>query len=106
MVRFWYEREGNAFPRIDAGLLRLDEKEAEFYEPEEFENLVTGATAVGPEELALVLLMGDAGLRQGEVRGLHWSDIRVQPEPSIRIKRSRDLVVEHSPKGKKGRSVR
>ena len=36
-VRFWYEREGLMPPRIKAGLSRLDEPEAEYYEPEELE---------------------------------------------------------------------
>ena len=105
MVRFWYEREGLTPPRIKAGLLRLDEPEAEFYEPAEYEALVAGAAEVGAHELALVLLMGDAGLRQGEARALQWSDIRVHPEPTIRVRRSRDKELEHAPKGKKGRTV-
>lgn len=86
-------------------MLRFDEPEAEFYEPAEYEQLVAGAAKVGPEELALILLMGDAGLRQGEVRALQWSDIRVDPEPAIRVRRSRDIELEHAPKGKRGRTV-
>ncbi len=105
MVRFWYEREDQIAPRIKAGLLRLDEPEAEFYEPEEYEALVTGAAKAGPEVLVLVLLMGDAGLRQGEVRGLQWADIRSSSEPTVRIRRSRDIDVEHAPKSKRGRTV-
>jgi hypothetical protein len=69
MVRFWWEREGLAAPHFNAGLLELDEVEAAVYEPEVFERLVEGARAVGPQELAIVLTMGDAGFRQGELRG-------------------------------------
>ena len=105
MVRFWYEREGITPSRINAGLIKLDEPEADFYEPAEYEELVTGAAQAGPDELALILVMGDAGLRQGEVRALRRSDIREHPEPSIRVRKSRDIDTEHAPKGKRGRTV-
>lgn len=87
MVRFWWEREGLAAPHFNAGLLKLDEVEAAVYEPDVFERLVEGARAVGQEELAIVLTMGDAGLRQGELRGLYMSDVRFNP-PIIRVQRA------------------
>lgn len=105
MVRFWYEREGLMPPRIKAGLVRLDEPEADYYEPEEFEALVAGAAKAGLQELVIVLLMGDAGMRQGEIRALHWSDIRKHPEPTIRVQRTRFKADEYAPKSKKGRSI-
>jgi integrase len=105
MVRFWYEREGLTPPRIKAGLLRLDEPEAEYYEPEDFEQLVKGAAKVGPHEHAMVLLMGDAGLRQGELRALYWTDFVQHPDPAVRIKRTRFKTDEYAPKSKKGRTV-
>ncbi len=38
--------------------------------------------------LAMVLLMGDCGLRVGEVIALEWSHLRWQPKPQIVIQRS------------------
>lgn len=105
MVRFWYEREGLTPPRLKAGLIRLDQPEAEYWEPEEFEQLVAGAAELGPLELVIVLLMGDAGLRQGELRALHWSDIRKHPEPAVRVQRTRFKQDEYAPKSKKGRTI-
>jgi hypothetical protein len=87
MVRFWWEREGLAAPHFNAGLLKLDEVEAAVYEPEVYERLIEGARAVGPEELAIVLTMGDAGLRQGELRGLYLSDVRFDAS-IIRVQRA------------------
>ena len=105
MVRFWYEREGLTAPRFKAGLVRLDEPEADYFEPDELEQLIAGAAEAGPQELVIVLLMGDAGLRQGEVRALHWSDMRTHPEPSVRVRRTRFKTHEYAPKSKKGRSI-
>ena len=105
MVRFWYERGGLTPPRIKAGLLRLDEPEAEYYEPEDFEQLVVGAAKVGPHEHAMVLLMGDAGLRQGELRALYWTDFIQHPEPAVRVRRTRYKTSEYAPKSKKGRTI-
>jgi integrase len=105
MVRFWYEREGQTAPRIKAGLIKLDEQEAEFWEPAEYEALVSAAATIGPDVHALVLLMGDAGLRQGEVCALHWVDIRHEPEPLLRLKRSRYKGRESGTKSRKPRTV-
>lgn len=52
-----------------AGICR--HPEAEYYEPEDFEQLVAGAAKVGPREHAMVLLMGDVGLGPGELRALY-----------------------------------
>jgi integrase len=105
MVRFWWEREGLDAPHFNAGLLKLDEVEAKVYEAEVYERLVEGARTVGPEALAIVLLMGDAGLRQGELRGLHVSDVRFDPA-IIRVQRALSIDgEEHSPKGRRNRTV-
>ncbi|MFV8755771.1 tyrosine-type recombinase/integrase [Nannocystaceae bacterium ST9] len=106
MVRFWWERQGLDSPHINAGLLKLDEVEAKVYEGEVYERLVEGARRVGPEVLAIVLLMGDGGLRQGELRGLHVTDVRFDP-PIIRVQRALclDNEDEHSPKGRRNRTV-
>jgi integrase len=105
MVRFWWERQGLDAPAFNAGLLKCDEVEAKVYEAEVYEQLVAGARSVGPEELAIVLLMGDAGLRQGELRGLHIADLRFDP-PVIRVQRALSREgEEHSPKGRRNRTV-
>ena len=105
MVRFWWERQGLDAPRINAGLLKVDEVEARVYEGEAYERLVEGARKAGPEVLAIVLLMGDGGLRQGELRGLYVTDVRFEP-PVVRVQRALSLHgEEHSPKGRRNRSV-
>ncbi len=105
MVRFWWERQGLDAPRINAGLLKLDEVEAKVYEGDVYERLVEGARKAGTEALAIVLLMGDGGLRQGELRGLHVTDVRFEP-PIIRVQRALSLDgEEHSPKGRRNRTV-
>ncbi len=105
MVRFWWEREGLDAPYFDAGLLKVDEVDAKVYDSEIYERLVDGARKVGPEALAIVLVMGDAGLRQGELRGLHMADVRFDP-PVIRVQRALSIKgEEHSPKGRRNRTV-
>lgn len=104
LTRFWYEREGRTAPRFKAGLIKLDEGEAEFYEPAEYEALVAAAAKLDPTTHAVVLLMGDAGLRQGEVCALRWEDIRREPEPVLRIKRSQ--YKKRDQPGTKGRRAR
>lgn len=105
MVRFWWERQGLDAPAFNAGLLKCDEVEAKVYEADVYERLVAGARSVGPEDLAIVLLMGDAGLRQGELRGLHIADLRFDP-PVIRVQRALSIDgTEHSPKGRRNRTV-
>lgn len=106
LVRFWWESRELDPPRFKVGLIRLDEKDAEVYEAEVYERLVEGAAKVGPQELAIVLLMGDAGLRQGEVRALQRSDLRFGDSPVIRVQRTRSKGgEEHPPKGKRNRTV-
>ena len=46
-----------------------------FYQPEDYERLVAGATATDPRALVLVLLGGDAGLRIGEIIALDWARV-------------------------------
>jgi integrase len=105
-VRFWWERQELDAPRFKVGLIRLDERDAPVYEREVYETLVAGAAAVGVENLAIILLMGDAGLRQGEVRALQRSDLHFGQHPSIRIQRTRSRDgEEHPPKGKRNRTV-
>ena len=67
--------------------LRPRETEMEFFDFTDYDKLVLSASKLGDEGLAFVLLAGDAGLRGGEIRGMHWSSIDL---------RRRSLVVEWS----------
>lgn len=104
LVRYWYEREGLDAPSFKAGLLKQDEIEPHVCHPAVFARMVEAAA--DSETLALLLLMGDAGLRQGEVRGLKVGDIRFDEPASIRVQRALSLDnEEHSPKGRRNRTV-
>jgi integrase len=106
MVRFWYEREGLDAPAIKAGLLKQDEVEPHVCSPGAYARMIEAARGIGPEALALLLLMGDAGLRQGEVRGLKVGDLVLEPPASIRVQRALSIDGEvHSPKGRRNRTV-
>jgi integrase len=56
-------------------LLKVTRKDAAFYDFDEYERLVEAAAKIGPEIHLQVLLGGDAGLRPGEVRALHWTSV-------------------------------
>ncbi|KIG14343.1 XerC/D integrase-recombinase protein [Enhygromyxa salina] len=106
LVRFWWEHQELDAPRFKIGLIRMDQKDAQVYEPQIYEQLVSGAAATGNEVLAIILLMGDAGLRQGEVRALQRGDLRFGEHPSVRVQRTRSREgEEHPPKGKRNRTV-
>jgi integrase len=107
MVRFWYERDGFDMPHIRVGLLKLAEVEPVVCNPDAFARMASAARGIGPEALAIVLLMGDAGLRQGEVRGLKFGDILFDAEPpSLRIQRALDLHDnEYPPKSNRNRTI-
>jgi integrase len=106
MVRFWYERDGRDPPRIRAGLLKLAEVEPLVCGADTYARMVEAARDLSTEALAIVLLMGDAGLRQGEVRGLKVADIRFADPPSIRVQRALDLNEdEYPPKSNRNRTV-
>lgn len=85
---------------------RLDPEDLElaFYAPETFEQLVAGAAAVGPEQLALVLLGGEAGLRMGEIIGLERRDVDVQLR-KLHVRRSESQGIVTLPKSGKHRDV-
>jgi integrase len=55
--------------------LRAHTPSMDFYDFEEYEKLLVAARAIGPEHLGFALLAGDAGMRAGEIRGLHWTSV-------------------------------
>ncbi|MCH9682907.1 MAG: tyrosine-type recombinase/integrase [Deltaproteobacteria bacterium] len=56
-------------------LLKVAQRKIDFYDFDEYEQLVDAATEVDSGVLVLVLLGGEAGLRRGEMIGLEWTDI-------------------------------
>ena len=67
--------------------MRVRNTAMDFFNFDEYTQLIAAASALGPEHLAFTLLAGDAGLRAGEIRGLHWSSINFA---------RRVLTVQHS----------
>lgn len=104
-VRFYYERHGLDAPRFAACMAKVPKSPPKFWEPAQYDQLVQAAAKLGPIELAVVLLMGDCGLRTGEVVALEWSHIRWQPEPQIVVQRSYTAGDFGPPKGGRPRTV-
>jgi integrase len=52
-----------------------DQRPPEFWEPEQYEELVRSSALIGEEAHLLTLLGGDAGLRLGEIVALEWTDV-------------------------------
>ena len=55
--------------------LRVTNPSMDFYDFEEYGKLIQAADTLGDAHRAFVLLAGDAGMRAGEIRGLHWSSV-------------------------------
>jgi integrase len=87
-------------PHID--LPRVVQTEMEFYDFDEWEQLVTGADKAGPMVLAMVLLGGEAGLRRGELVALEQGDCG---STEIVIRRNEWQGIVGTPKGGKTRRV-
>jgi integrase len=56
-------------------LLKVTRKDAAFYDFDEYDRLVEAAAKIHLKVHLQVLLGGDAGLRPGEVRALHWTSV-------------------------------
>lgn len=76
----------------------------EFYEDDEFERLVTAASADSPEAKLVVLLGGDAGLRKGEIIALEWDDLDLA-RGQVVVRRAEYRGAVGAPKGSKTRVV-
>lgn len=106
LVRYWYEREGIDAPSLRIGLMRTDEPEPKVCSRADYARMVVAAEQLDAEVLAIVLLMGDAGLRQSEVRGLKVGDLWWAAPAAVRIQRSLSREQEdQAPKGRRPRTV-
>jgi integrase len=85
-------------------LVKVDEEEAGFYEPDQYYRLVAAAARCGPDVLVMVLLGGDAGLRRGEIMGLRQCDINFERR-LLTVAKSIVRGNEGSPKGRRTKSV-
>jgi integrase len=56
-------------------MFKVAKRDMKFFEPTEFEQIVAAAQVIGREAHLLVLLGGEAGLRQGEIIALRWQDL-------------------------------
>jgi integrase len=75
-----------------------------FYEVHDYRRLVEGARKMSTGHHVLVLLMGSAGLRRGEVIALKWSDIDLTRK-QMRVDRAFWRQHENTPKGGRGRPL-
>jgi integrase len=103
--QFYFERQGLAVPHFVACMVKVPKLPPKFWEPERYEAMIAAAAQLGPRELAVILLMGDCGLRTGEVIGLEWSHVRWEPAPVIVVQRSYAAGHFGPPKGARPRTV-
>jgi integrase len=85
-------------------LLKTAVSSVEFYEPSDYERLVTAAHDLDPRIELVVLLGGDAGLRRGEIIGLEQSDCDVK-RGVLHVRRSEWKGQVTLPKGGRERQV-
>lgn len=76
----------------------------DFYDSGEYERLVSAAESLDVCTLVIVLLGGDAGLRRGEMLGLHWDDVDFE-RAILNVGRTVWRDIETLPKGGKTRAV-
>lgn len=106
MVKWWHTEHDLPLPQYRVGPVKQPkDRRAAFYEHEPFEALVRAAHRRAPDDLALVLLGGRAGLRMSEIRALQWSDCDLGLRPQIVVQRTREDDEELPPKGWRSRVV-
>lgn len=99
--------EVEVLPRLPcrAKLVKVEQDvEPKFYEPHEYEQLVTAAAALDPRIELFVLLGGDAGLRCGEIIALEQRDLDLR-RGLLKVRRAEWEGHVTVPKGGKGRKV-
>lgn len=89
---------------VKAKRVKVPEKERDFFDYGEYEQLVEAAQAVDPRVQLLVLLGGEAGLRMGEMIGLEWTDIDFR-QRRLTVNRSEWQGHVTTPKSNRSRQV-
>ncbi len=87
-VRYYFESRDLEVPYFNACRVKVPTDPPKFWEPADYERIVTAAAIQGPQTLAMVLLMGDCGMRAGEVMGLEWTHVRWVSPPQLVIQRA------------------
>lgn len=106
MTKWWHAEHDLPPPRYRVGPVKQQkDRRAAFYEHEPFARLVRTAARRSLEDLVLVLLGGQAGLRMSEIRALHWTDCDLGSRPQLVIQRTREDDEELPPKGWRTRVV-
>jgi len=85
-------------------LVKVQKPEVEFYEPHDYERLLSGARAADERTHLVALLGGDAGLRIGEVIALEWTDLDIKRR-LVRVQRSEWQGAVSAPKGGQSRII-
>jgi integrase len=102
ILRYAHETEVIAsVPKIK--LLKVPVQKFDFFTFEEFERLLA-VVKENPERLALFLLGGEAGLRQGEIIALEWDDIDSVAK-TITVRRAEWRGIVGTPKGGRERKI-
>lgn len=86
-------------------LVKVGEDSLDFYDFEEYEQMIQAAQRVSPNAHLSVLLGGDAGLRAGEMRALEWTDVNLK-KGQIRVERNEWRGHITSTKGNRVRTCR
>jgi integrase len=74
----WAKRRGMAVTVPAISKVKAEKIESlRFYTPDQLDQLVTAAQAHSIRWAAVILLMGDAGLRSGEVSALRWGHVDI-----------------------------
>lgn len=102
---FYYESRGLPAPHWGSVRAKVPKSPPKFWEPEQYAEIIAAAERVSPEAVAAVLVMGDCGLRAGELIGLEWTHVRSKPTLQLVIQRSYTAGHFGPPKGGRPRSV-
>jgi integrase len=86
-------------------LYRLERPEVTWWEFDQYPRILAAAREEGPEWYAAVCLAGEAGLRIGEVRALHWSRDVDLVAGTITVREQSGKGTTGSPKGRTRRTI-
>lgn len=81
-----------------------EQRQRNWYTPEDYERLVAAAATFDIVSLVIVLLGGDAGLRAGEMLGLRWEDVDFTHR-TLYVRRNLVMGQERAPKWGTARDI-